>query len=235
MCAAGALRGSPASMTMTDRRCRPSCRAAARPAAEPPMTATSQWRSTVWGVCVAHGDDDTVSSRYVQVALQYSQDGGERRWPSTTRSSRWCAPGCAACAPRSGLSLDELAARTNLSAVHDQPGRDRQADDQPRRPAAAGAGAPGRPRLAARRAQRRRRGHPARRRAAPAAHDLDAEPADRQHDRDQDAARADRGRRRAAGAPRSRLVLRHRGPGAAARSASARSSSRPARRPSSPP
>lgn len=45
MCAAGALRGSPASMTMTERHCRPSCKAAARPAAEPPMTATSQWRS----------------------------------------------------------------------------------------------------------------------------------------------------------------------------------------------
>ena len=41
MWAAGALRGSPASMTTTERRARVRTRAAERPAAPPPMTATS--------------------------------------------------------------------------------------------------------------------------------------------------------------------------------------------------
>jgi hypothetical protein len=45
MCGAGALRRSPASMTATDRRWRPSCSAAASPAADPPTTATSYVRS----------------------------------------------------------------------------------------------------------------------------------------------------------------------------------------------
>ena len=49
MCAAGALRGSPASTTITDRRWRPSCRAAASPATDPPTMATSQCRSTLRG------------------------------------------------------------------------------------------------------------------------------------------------------------------------------------------
>ena len=75
--------------------------------------------------------------------------------------------------------------------LHHQPGRDRQAHDQPRRPAAAGSGPPGRPRRTPRRAQRRRRGHPPGAEQLGRAHDLDAEPTDRQHDRRQDAARTD--------------------------------------------
>ena len=41
MCAAGALRGAPASTTTTMRRARTSTRAALRPAAPPPTTTTS--------------------------------------------------------------------------------------------------------------------------------------------------------------------------------------------------
>jgi hypothetical protein len=42
MCAAGTLRGVPASRTTTRRRARPSTSAALRPAAPPPMIATSE-------------------------------------------------------------------------------------------------------------------------------------------------------------------------------------------------
>ena len=48
-------RGSPASTTITDQRWRPSCNAAARPAADPPTMATSQCRSTVRGAKISHG------------------------------------------------------------------------------------------------------------------------------------------------------------------------------------
>ena len=41
MCAAGAFRGVPASITATLRRARPKTMAALRPAAPPPMTTTS--------------------------------------------------------------------------------------------------------------------------------------------------------------------------------------------------
>ena len=44
MWAAGALRGSPPSTTITDRRDRASINAPARPAAEPPITTTSHQR-----------------------------------------------------------------------------------------------------------------------------------------------------------------------------------------------
>src|SRR5687767_13567483 len=53
MCDAGAFRGSPASTTITERRWRPSWRAVPSPAAEPPITATSQCRSMLrdaWSV-----------------------------------------------------------------------------------------------------------------------------------------------------------------------------------------
>ena len=117
MWAAGALRGSPASTTMTERRWRPSWSAAASPAADPPMTATSQWRSTVRWCVFAH--DSTIRSHPTdcKMILRYSQDadGGHGDGRARTRSSRWCAPGCAACGNTLGLSLDELAARTNLS------------------------------------------------------------------------------------------------------------------------
>ena len=67
------------------------------------------------------------------------------------------------------------------------------------------------------------------------AHDLDAEPADRQHDRRQDAARTDpAGHRRSGSTPVTTGSSSSRG-GCDCRSASARSPSRPARPPSSPP
>nr|BFE29994.1 hypothetical protein GCM10010200_022450 [Actinomadura rugatobispora] len=50
MCAAGALRGRPSSITRTDRRARPSMSAALKPAGPPPTTATS-YRPN-WGFIV---------------------------------------------------------------------------------------------------------------------------------------------------------------------------------------
>src|SRR3712207_1336891 len=49
MCAAWALRGSPASTTTTDRRDRASCSAAASPAPPPPTTTTSHLREVSMG------------------------------------------------------------------------------------------------------------------------------------------------------------------------------------------
>ena len=67
------------------------------------------------------------------------------------------------------------------------------------------------------------------------AHDLDAEPTDRQHDRGQDAARTDaHGRPSSGSTPGTTGSSSSRG-GCGCRSANARSSSRPARPPSSPP
>src|SRR5215510_8196476 len=113
MWAAGALRGSPASTTITDRRWRPSWSAAASPANEPPMTATSQCRTTVRGVWSVMPRRYDVSLK-AHVVLHYSQgvqgqvaelDEIEEVVRTRLRSLRHTL----------GLSLDELAARTNLS------------------------------------------------------------------------------------------------------------------------
>jgi len=52
MCAAGALRGEPASITATRRRALPSTSAALSPAAPPPTTTSEiegrSWPSTAW-------------------------------------------------------------------------------------------------------------------------------------------------------------------------------------------
>src|SRR5215210_4531977 len=109
---AGAFRGSPASTTITDRRCRPSWSAAASPAAEPPTTATSQCRSTVreawspmprryghtWYAHETLRDPQEVGGAMVE-------NGIEEVVRTRLRSLRNTL----------GLSLDELAARTNLS------------------------------------------------------------------------------------------------------------------------
>ena len=70
MWAAGALRGSPASTTITDRRWRPSWSAAASPAADPPMTATSQCRSTIRAACSDMGATIEFSSGRASVACR---------------------------------------------------------------------------------------------------------------------------------------------------------------------
>ena len=201
MCAAGALRGSPASMTMTERRWRPSWSAAASPAAEPPMTATSQCRSTVRGV---RGSlmDSTIRSlrRVLQDALAVFARRRERQPMAEPNEIEQVVRTRLRSLRQHAGPVARRARRPHQpQPVHHQPDRDRQADDQPRRPAAAGRGPPGRPRRAPRRAQRRRRGHPPGAEQLGRAHDLDAEPADRQHDRDQDAARTDRPARRSSG------------------------------------
>ena len=87
MWAAGALRGSPASTTMTERRWRASCRAAARPAAEPPIDGdVAVALDGAWSV-FTHDVDDTISVLRSQVILRNSQDRQDRRmrwlrWPS---------------------------------------------------------------------------------------------------------------------------------------------------------
>ena len=164
------------------------------------------------GGVVAHDLDDTVSTRKCtdpcSIRKTPEDDGRARR-------DRTGGPHPAAQPSEHAGPVARRARRPDQpQSLHHQPGRDRQADDQPRRPAAAGRRPPGRPRRAPRRAQRRRRGHPPDAEQLGRAHDLDAEPADRQHDRRQDAARTDPHEPRAAGPPRSRLVLRHRGTGA---------------------
>ena len=101
MWAAGAFRGSPASTTITERRWRPSWRAAASPAADPPTTATSQCRSTVRGAWSAHGSTirSIAGSCKVPCGIRKTTGGGADG-RGRTRSSRWCAPGCAACGTR---------------------------------------------------------------------------------------------------------------------------------------
>ena len=213
MWAAGALRGSPASTTITDRRWRPSWSAAASPAADPPMTATSQCRSTVrgaWSLMASTIRSIPISARVLAIFARTRGGAMAELERDRTGGSHPAAKPSAHAGP-----VARRARRTHQpQSLHDQPGRDRQADDQPRHPAAAGSGPPGRPRRAPRRAQRRRCGHPPGAEQLGQAHDLDAEPTDRQHDRRQDATRTDPHGRRAAGPPRSRLVLRHRGAGA---------------------
>ena len=182
MWAAGAFRGSPASTTMTDRRWRASWSAAASPAAEPPMTATSQCRS-------AAGEEawswswswlmhprvwfSTRSARPLAVSARTGTpivgDEIEQVVRTRLRSLRTTL----------GLSLDELAARTNLS-----PSTISRIETGKRTisldvlvPLAERAAR--RPRRAARREQRRRRRDPADARCVGHAHDLDAEPSDR--------------------------------------------------------
>src|SRR5690554_3375999 len=125
MWAAGALRGSPASTTATERRWRPSWSAAARPAADPPITATSTWRRTEradpwcsWPV---------MRSRYgvipePQRTLQDSQGAESPRWRLATAGGAMVDDIEQAVRQRLralrttlGLSLDDLAERTNLS------------------------------------------------------------------------------------------------------------------------
>src|SRR5215203_1315462 len=115
MCAATAFRGSPASTTMTDRRWRTSCSAAASPAAEPPMTATSQCRSAAgeeawswWWLMPFRVRSRTRSARALAESARTGRtvaDEIEQVVRTRLRSLRTTL----------GLSLDELAARTNLS------------------------------------------------------------------------------------------------------------------------
>src|SRR5829696_8583234 len=113
MCAAGALRGSPASMTITDRRWRPSWSAAASPAAEPPTTATSQCRSTVRGAWSLMAPTIRSHPVYARILARFARTSGEAMVDNEIeqvvrtrlRSLRNTL----------GLSLDDLATRTNLS------------------------------------------------------------------------------------------------------------------------
>ena len=114
MCAAGALRGSPASTTITDRRWRPSWSAAASPAADPPTTATSQCRSTVRGAWSLMASTIGSIPECARALARFARAvGGAMAEPNEIeqvvrtrlRSLRHTL----------GLSLDELAARTNLS------------------------------------------------------------------------------------------------------------------------
>ena len=234
MWAAGALRGSPASTTITDRRWRPSWSAAASPAADPPTTATSQCRSTVrgaWSLMASTIGSHPICARALARFARTSEDAMaeldeiEQVVRTRLRSLRTTL----------GLSLDELAARTNLSpstisrvetgkrtisldillplASALQVDLDalldvRSDDDVVIRPAPSTSGN---------------------------AHDLDAEPTDRQH-RSPSRCGSNRraGRRSSGSTPVTTGSSSSRG-GCACRSANARSSSRPARPPSSPP
>src|SRR5918998_1992138 len=114
MWVAGALRGSPASTTITDRRCRPSWSAAASPAAEPPTTATSQWRSTVRMACSLMASTIWFSSCYAR-CFAGSARREERAMAEPNDIERVVRTRLRSLRNTLGLSLDELAARTNLS------------------------------------------------------------------------------------------------------------------------
>ena len=87
--------------------------AAASPAADPPTTATSQCRSTVLGAWSLMASTIGSHPIYARTLAGFARTS-EERWP-TPRSNRWFGPGCEACGNTLGLSLGELAARTNLS------------------------------------------------------------------------------------------------------------------------
>src|SRR5256714_11100215 len=113
MWAAGAFRGSPASTTMTDRRWRPSCRAAASPAAEPPMTATSQCRSTVREAWSLMATTVRWLAQNRMGSCRIRKNERERMEPNEIEQA--VRTRLRSLRTTLGLSLDELAERANLS------------------------------------------------------------------------------------------------------------------------
>src|SRR5919106_2818345 len=85
MCAAGALRGKPASTTATRRRARPSTSAALRPAAPPPTTTTSYPADTFIDLlscgCTWLGPSLSPSCRHSWLEHDYSCLPGAQRRP----------------------------------------------------------------------------------------------------------------------------------------------------------
>src|SRR5690606_8437478 len=117
MWAAGALRGSPASTTITPRRWRASWRAPARPAAEPPTTATSVWRRTAGGRC-SWGSWWAMAATVrwtLRTAIPLAGSARTRGGAVADDVEQVVRQRLRALRTTLGLSLDELAARTHLS------------------------------------------------------------------------------------------------------------------------
>src|SRR4051812_42308790 len=85
MCAAGALRGEPASTTTTRRPARVRTRAADRPAAPPPMTATSY--SLMTTSIVGRPGTDNECCCFWESGVHWSGDGRDRCGPGPGRAT----------------------------------------------------------------------------------------------------------------------------------------------------
>ena len=111
MCAAGALRGSPASTTTTRRRARARTRAADRPAAPPPITTTSY--SFMAPACAVRPESTTIVAipgNRASEMTPMSDDAHDRGGP------RPGGPAAAtASATQRGVTLTDLAERTGIS------------------------------------------------------------------------------------------------------------------------
>src|SRR4051794_5942359 len=154
MCAAGALRGEPASTTTTRRRARPRTRAALRPAAPPPITTTSYVSFAMGSTMPGDGARRNVRCCFRERRLAWA-DGADD--PGRPRRGR-PPPTEAASAPRRHADL----ARRDDGHLeeHAVAARERPAEAEPRAAPAACRGLPGTARRAGRCARRGRPAHP---------------------------------------------------------------------------
>ena len=110
MCVAGALRGSAASTTATDRRALPNATAPERPAGPPPTMTTSNCGLDAVASCMRRtlaNHPDTASCFAIFARRRQTSDMDiEELVSARLRSTRLAL----------GWSLDDLAARTNVSA-----------------------------------------------------------------------------------------------------------------------
>src|SRR4051812_8165856 len=125
MWVAGALRGAPASTTRTLRRARASTNAADRPAAPPPMTATSNWlmppdwcrasrSSTDVAVCGKRGSDEPVEDTTAAAIAAALDQVGARLQRVRTR----CGMTLTAVAEATGISKSTM---SRLETGHRRP------------------------------------------------------------------------------------------------------------------